>query len=519
MKSKTKTQAISAISVIYVMLFVFILGCASDETSPGDGGNQTLPMDVSAIENGLFDTTFGSSASGRREGFVTANFASGGARYDGASGVALDLQGRIVVAGTTQSAAGDLDLMVLRYTSDGELDPLFGTQRPGFFYHHSAAGGSNDEGAAVAIDQQRRIVVVGSSDSPGSNRDMTVWRLTENGQLDTSFGARNPAGGRLGYVVHAGAAGGSGADHAAAVAIDPLGRIIVAGYSTNTRNNNDIAIWRFTQSGDLDLSFGDALPNGQRLGHFTLSSPAGGDGADRATAIVIDLTGRILVAGYTTNAAGNQDAVILRLNNQGLLDPQFGTQNGPVTRMGYIVRNSIAGGNQLDLATCVLLDSQQRPVLIGHSSAGQNRTRLFVSRYDDQGEADLSFGDSFTGRFRTGTAIVSTTALAGLDSATTGFIDSQDRVVVAGYRTPDLTTRIENMSLARLTFSGNIDTTFGDDAGNGQRRGYYSYARPSPGFGRFLAMRRDIQERAVLVGTGIGPTGTSDAFVWRLLLR
>ena len=68
--------------------------------------------------SGDLDPTFGVG------GKVTTDFASGS---DFASGVALQSDGKLVAAGTTEPPGGvGTDLAVARYNADGSLDPSFG---------------------------------------------------------------------------------------------------------------------------------------------------------------------------------------------------------------------------------------------------------------------------------------------------------------------------------------------------------------------------------------------------------
>ena len=51
--------------------------------------------------------------------------------------------------------AGDFDLAVWRFLSDGSLDSAFGGQ--GWVTHHDAAGGSDDDfGRGLALDHANR---------------------------------------------------------------------------------------------------------------------------------------------------------------------------------------------------------------------------------------------------------------------------------------------------------------------------------------------------------------------------
>ena len=79
-------------------------------------------------------------------------------------------------------------MVIWRYTPDGDLDTTFGTN--GIVVHDGAAGQANsiDAGRSLAIDSFGRILVVGVSRNTAGNDDMVIWRYTPDGDLDTTFG-------------------------------------------------------------------------------------------------------------------------------------------------------------------------------------------------------------------------------------------------------------------------------------------------------------------------------------------
>src|SRR3954453_21024833 len=124
-------------------------------------------------------------------------------RHDVASSVALDEQGRILIAG--QAGAG---ATLVRLTASGEPDRPFG--KDGTIYVPAQGGFKS-----MALDSRGRIVV-GSSDGK-------VYRYRPSGEPDLSFGngGWTPDGG------------------AGWIAIDPRDRIVVADYDTVFRVDQD----------------------------------------------------------------------------------------------------------------------------------------------------------------------------------------------------------------------------------------------------------------------------------------
>jgi serralysin len=98
------------------------------------------------------------------DGSLDTGFGAGGRVVGSASSfvpsaIALQADGRIIVAGSYQGGAGAA-FAVARYSSDGSLDTSFGADglvTTGF------SSGSSDHGNSVAIDGSGRIVVAGYS--------------------------------------------------------------------------------------------------------------------------------------------------------------------------------------------------------------------------------------------------------------------------------------------------------------------------------------------------------------------
>ena len=224
-----------------------------------EGGN----IQVARLKtNGLLDTTFGTG------GKAAVDF--GGDDFGMA--MARQADGRILVAGRS-SAAG---AVVARLRATGALDPDFdGDGRvtlPG--------GGS---ASAVLVQPDRNIVVAGNAMGSGV---MTVTRLTPTGALDPTFGAGGTASIDFGSL----------ADLAAGAALQPNGKIVVAGY---TQSSEDVAVARLNANGSPDATFGVAGKATVEFGVATFGQ-----------AVALQSNGRIVVAGQKT---GGDDFAVARL--------------------------------------------------------------------------------------------------------------------------------------------------------------------------------------------------------------
>src|SRR5207247_429997 len=131
------------------------------------------------------------------------------------------------------------DFALARYNLDGSLDTSFnGTGKV-----TTAIGTSNDSVADLAIQPDGKIVAVGKSRN-GSQILFTLARYNPNGSLDTSFNGT----GKVTTAI------GTDNDDANALAQQPDGKIVAAGYSYNG-SNNDFALVRYNPNGSLDTSF------------------------------------------------------------------------------------------------------------------------------------------------------------------------------------------------------------------------------------------------------------------------
>src|SRR6185436_8287632 len=100
--------------------------------------------------------------------------------------VALQPDGKIVVAGWTDSGP-TIDFLLLRYLTNGALDPGFGT---GGVVTTSFVG--VDFGYALAIRGDGKIIVAGQA-CTGTSCPLAIARYDSSGALDPTFGT----GGKL----------------------------------------------------------------------------------------------------------------------------------------------------------------------------------------------------------------------------------------------------------------------------------------------------------------------------------
>ena len=107
-----------------------------------------------------------------------------------------------------------------------------------------------DSGQSLAIDTQGRVVVAGQSRNVSGGREIALWRYLPSGVLDTSFGTGGIV--HSGPNGASGTAGAGEMESARAVLLDSQGRIVVVGGSRNASLGFELAMWRYNSSGLLD---------------------------------------------------------------------------------------------------------------------------------------------------------------------------------------------------------------------------------------------------------------------------
>ena len=212
-----------------------------------------------------------------------------GTRGDNANALALQPDGKIVVTGYCLNvSATAVDFCLVRYSALGALDTSFGS---GGIVTTAVGDG---QARALALQPGGKIIAAGTCWN-GSNNDFCLARYTAAGALDTSFGS----GGKVITPF------GSSTGFANAVALQPDGKIVVAGYCSNG-SDNDFCLARYTPLGALDTGFGSG---GKVI-------TAMGIGNDSAAAVALQPDGKIVLAGTCYNGS-NDDFCLARYTAAG----------------------------------------------------------------------------------------------------------------------------------------------------------------------------------------------------------
>jgi len=159
-------------------------------------------------------------------------------------------------------------------------------------------------------------------------------------------------------------------DGAAAIAVQPDGKLVVAGVAT-INGNSAFALARYNSNGALDLSFGTG---GKSTTDF-------GGRFERATSVALQGDGKIVVAGGSVIALFN-DFAVARFNSNGTLDTSFGTGGKVLTDFGVSAE-----------ADSVIVQLDGKIVVAGEANINGGYNFELV-RYNSNGTLDASFGTS-----------------------------------------------------------------------------------------------------------------------------
>jgi hypothetical protein len=146
------------------------------------------------------------------------------------------------------------------------------------------SGNGSDVPHAIVVDSAGNVIVTGSSAEPGGGLDYyTIKYDGSNGNLLWQKRYDGP---------------NNGLDEALAVGVDAADNVIVAGRSTQA--NDDIYVIRY------------AAANGAQTGQFRFTGPL--TRPDYPADMAIDAAGNPVVVGVTTNANGDADIYVAKIN-------------------------------------------------------------------------------------------------------------------------------------------------------------------------------------------------------------
>ena len=208
------------------------------------------------------------------------------------------------------------------------------------------------------------------------------------------------------------------------------GKIVMAGPGWCSNSGRCATIMRLNSDGTTDTAFG--VDGFFRLTPGTLDSFCG---------LTIQLDGKIVFAGtYRTPSSSDDKIIVIRLNNNGTIDNNFGTTGFRIIDI-----------NTYSTATCVKIQSDNK-ILVGGSNTIIN-PNFGLTRLMPNGDLDTSFATNGMTQTINGTI--------GLNSEIYAMDIQPDGKILCSGKFYEINNTFDNFCTVRYNNNGTIDSTFG----------------------------------------------------------
>ena len=263
------------------------------------------------------------------DGSLDASFDPGGGPSSGVHALALQADGKVVIAGNFSTVGGVTRIRVARLNSDGSLDDTFNPDGP------------NKWVDVVALQADGKVLIGGSFTSCNGTGRLRVARLMSDGQVDAHFG--NTTNGPDNTVQD--------------MAVQEDGKVILGGEFTTVGGTARNYIARLQTNGALDATFAPG---------------AGLNGPVYALALQGD--GAIVVGGAFQSAGGQPRQRVARFLSDGNVDTGFDP--------------GVGTNNQVK---ALALQPDGKIIIAGAFTKVDSVARLYIARLNADGSLDNTF--------------------------------------------------------------------------------------------------------------------------------
>lgn len=214
----------------------------------------------------------------------------------------------------------------------------------------------------VNFKSNGKIAAAGTSYGEFWDSSIKVTQYNNDGTIDVNFGTEGTFSYTLNYETGV-----------YAMALTPHDKILVAVITTGFAGGFAMLMFQLNEDGTLDSEFGT---DGVRYHDL-------GTNDDIAYDMAIQDDCNILLAGTNTDQNYNNVPVVVRFNEDGSLDSEFGT-NGVASITVTAIENEF---------NSVCVQSDGKILAAGHIAVTIGTYSLLVARFNDDGTTDNSYGD------------------------------------------------------------------------------------------------------------------------------
>lgn len=279
--------------------------------------------------------------------------------------IVMDTIGNSYATGYISTIAGDRDYLTIKYNATG-------TQL--WTATYNGTGNLEDTPRDMVLDNIGNVYVTGLSFGNGTLEDFVTVKYDVNG-IEQWVKRYNGSA--------------NGTDFAAAITLSPAGYLYVTGRSRDNSTGDDYVTIKYDLSGNVIWTnkYNYAAQNGN----------------EQPADIIVDQNENVYITGRSIGTSGLDDYLTIKLDSLGneLWNKRY---NGP--------------SDDLDLATHIVLDNMQNPIITGYSSQSGQSFDIVTIKYDTSGN------QMFLNRFNGG---------VGMDVPNGMVIDNANNIYITGY--------------------------------------------------------------------------------------
>src|SRR5665213_2105049 len=213
---------------------IFVTGYTTTTNFPAGNGPAAYQPSNSGVTNAFVAEI---NPAGGTNGLIYSTYLGGNGGDDEASKIAVDSNGKVYLAGLTNSSNFPITGGAFQTTYGGgaydvfvaKLDPTL-SGVGGLLYSTYLGGSGDDEGMDIKVDPSGLIYVTGFTSSSNFPTTSGAYQTVFGGGADDAFVAQiNPSGNSANDVINSTYLGGSGKDTGQGIALDQSGNVYVTG--------------------------------------------------------------------------------------------------------------------------------------------------------------------------------------------------------------------------------------------------------------------------------------------------